>query len=287
MSVGIYGTVSTGDYLYVGTKSGYIGKVKADINPLVQQISKAFGYSMDVQFGDKIRTVNKKSYCKLLNSLGVTEAKVDNIYKYANFGQAVSEITLKPKQLMSEAIGKAERIKFFRKLAEAIVAGQTEKVCKYAFQGAALDITFFDRGIRDVAFNGPFDDLKPGEFCQFEVFEGTPIFHAARKGNKLAVQVLKDLGALLDGEARRYTVAMQISGGNSSSEASYSPSLLFGTLTNGASIGMTGNFKTVVGLTFVNKSMNETLYALDSESLTLVKVEKPKEAPVLPAVTLK
>lgn len=267
MSFKLYATTS-GGYVFIGTQEGCIGKVKADTDPVSQFFLKSMGYSMDMQLGKEIFVVNKRSYVKLLHSLGVAEAKIDNLYKYNNFLLAVAECKLEAKEPMRQAIEKVDRLALFRKLAEAISEGKTEEACELACKGAALEYAFFDRGPQPLAFNHVAENLTTEDLCKFAVFEGTPILLAAKKANEAVVLLLKQLGAPLGAVAREYNFSRGVTGGVKHEESSYSPGCTFNAL-NGLGLSFGTNLRTYKDVNFVDKETDEKKLKLNPDSLIL------------------
>ena len=192
MPLNIYSTVSE-NYLYIGTEKGFIGKVKVDTSATSRFFNKLFGDSMDVTFGDKVKTVNKKSYFKLLQQLNGDKVNPLDIHKYTSFTDVVDLDTAKVLSDMRYAISKADSLNLFKKLGDALSGHRTEEALKYLYKGAAIDYPLYDRDIFGISLTGPTEGLPSNEPYETTVFKGTPLLYAAYKANTVAKNALFEL----------------------------------------------------------------------------------------------
>ena len=119
---------------------------------------------------------------------------------------------------MRDAISDSDRQSLFRKLAIAISEGNTDRALKMIGKGAALDVSYYERGDKDPSFYSDSSEVSSTHKREFTVFKGTPILVAAKKANTLVVQRLKEYGANTSAKGTEYLYKKEITGVSSHPE---------------------------------------------------------------------
>jgi hypothetical protein len=279
MTLNIYTTLLNRNQLHIGTERGYLGTVEIDTNSVSRFFNKTRGQSMDVVFGDKTVTVNKDSYYKLLISLTAKTAdKIERsaIHKFAVFSEAVNLEKAPVQKPMRVAIGKVERLRLFKKLANAIDNDETDKALKYAYCGADLHLPFYDREFFGIAFISPTENLPSNKTYEVGVFKGSPLMHAARKANTVLVKALHKLEGLNMAslsekhQAESYTLDKHTTKGVKKDEFAISPGVSVGT-SAGVELSLGTEVRTSTETTLAEEKTKKVYYQL-GQDLTLVRV---------------
>lgn len=205
----IFTTISSGQ-VHIAADTKYLGSVDSYNNCLTQFFAWLFGRSMTVNFDGKLLSVNKKSYTKLVCSL-TRNAEMNDIRHRSLFRPIAEAATLPQHNLkMRDVISNYDSQVLFKKLAYAISQGDTNKALLMIGKGATLDQAYFDRDQLTPSFKDDTDDLKTTSSYAFTTFLATPILQAARKGNLVVCQFLKDAGANLTFTGRQYNFRREI-----------------------------------------------------------------------------
>lgn len=205
----IYSTVSN-NRTHIAADQNYIGNVNSYNNCLTQLSAAVFMKSMTVNFNGKERSVNKKSYLKLLHNLGHQDLKLSDLSQHKLF-KAVAEKSQLPKgTMMRDAISGRKSDNLACKLARAIYSGQTERAKRMIGQGATLDVVYYSSNNNGVSFHSDCSNLSRTRAYKHVVFNGTAIMHAAIQRNKAVIEHLSLFGANLDTIAKSYTFERKI-----------------------------------------------------------------------------
>ncbi len=191
----IYTTVSNGQ-VHIAADKQYIGSVDSYNNWLTQFFAWLMGKSISVNFDGKLRCLNKESYSILLTSL---TNKVEDVGHHRMFRRMIVETALPQNNLrMRDVIASDDSQRLFRKLAQAISRGDTVKAKRMIGKGAELDKMYYEREGLGISFYEDTSGLFSTSRYEFKVFKGTPILQAARKGNKVVCEILRQFQANLD-----------------------------------------------------------------------------------------
>lgn len=266
----VFTTVSNGA-THVAIGKSYLGKVDSYNNCFTQFFAWLFGRSIQVNFEGKVRSVNKESYVNLLQELGVTAAKVDQVQKFTLFKQVAKGVDLTKRTLtMREAVGDTTRQALYKKLVEALCEGNTVRAKLMIGKGAALEFEAYDRGNQhSPAFSRDIDGLYSGTKYSFTVFKGTPLLIAARRANKVAVEMLKEFGADTNAVGKQYSFKREIEGVSRSYEWRMRPRVSFEEKENEVKYDMA--LEERVDVHTVDKRSEKIKFQLDA-SLALVQV---------------
>jgi hypothetical protein len=219
----IYTTVSYGR-THIAADNKYIGSVDSYNNCFTQLFAWIFRQSMTVNFDGKVRSVNKESYRNLLLSLK-KENEVVRAVSNCHFFRKVAENAKLPQgnMKMRNMISASDRYSLFRKLANAISRGDTDKALLMIGKGAALDIPYYERTGLPPSFKTDTADLSGERRYKFNVFKATPILQASVKANEVVVHHLKEAGANLSVTGQQYTFERAITNVERNLDLSYEP----------------------------------------------------------------
>jgi hypothetical protein len=189
----IYTTISDGQ-THIAADTKYIGTVSSYNNSISKFFASLFGLSVNVNFDGKIRSLNKESYKYLLHNL--TQNKTTTIGQHTLFRSVAENVALPVNNLkMRDVISSTDKHSLFRKLAQAISRGETQRALMLIGKGAEVDNEYFDRSPISPSFYRDSDGLSSESKYQFTVFKAPPIVQAVKKANRAVVDFLKEAGA--------------------------------------------------------------------------------------------
>ncbi len=188
----IYTTVSW-QRLYIAKDFHYVGNVNSYNNCITQFFAWLFGLSMTVDFGGEEYSVDKRSYIRLINSIG-TSATIENVVQYKIFQPNLVGPSQESLSKMRDLIDPQDSRALFRKLAKAIEDGNSTEATAMIYRGAQLDTSYYVREGNLLSFGSVTEDLKQEQAYSFNVLYGPPIVQAANKANDLVVGALRKAG---------------------------------------------------------------------------------------------
>jgi hypothetical protein len=194
----IYTTISDGR-VHIAADAKYLGSVNSYNNFVTQFFAWIFNYSICVNFDGKLRSLNKKSYSKLIETLTLNN-KVNDVKELTLF-RPVAEKAILPgcTWKMRDFINRKDRQALFQKLCAAIAKNNSEKAILMIGKGAEVDSDYYDRESLTPSFQSDTDGLKKDFGYYFSVFKAPPLMQAALKGNmKRVCDFLKEAGANLN-----------------------------------------------------------------------------------------
>lgn len=205
----IYTTVSEGR-VHIAIDDRYVNSVDSYNNCFTQFFAWLFNCSITVYFDGKARSINKKSYTDLIQTL-VPRNEIRNIDAYRVFRSVAETATLPTTdRKMRDVIAMQDRHLLFQKLTLAIYRGDTAKAELLIGKGAALDIVYFDRDQLPPSLNHDSEHLSSQKKYHFTVFKAPPILQAARKGHLAVCQLLEKFGATVNVTGTEYTFQREI-----------------------------------------------------------------------------
>jgi len=215
-SANIYSTYSNGR-LHIAANKDYVGSVNVYRNWLTRFVTKISGFSTRIDFGGKAQIVNKKSYVKLLKKLGTEGVRLSNINGYNDFKQVLEKSTIPSGQMIRNAIDNKKQRLLTRRLATSILSGQNQRAIKMIAKGADIDRVYYSREgtirkANPLAFDSDTQGLKEGWAYKFNVFKGSPIFHAAKLDRTEIVKTLMHWGADKEAVGEEYLFKRKIIG---------------------------------------------------------------------------
>lgn len=221
----IYTTASKGQ-VHIAADTKYIGSVDSYNNCFSQFFAWLFRCSVKVNFDGKVRSINKEGYTNLIWAL-TQNNEMNDIRQYRIFRPIAEAATLPTGNLkMRDVISSKRRQSLFKKLAIAISQGDTTKALLMIGKGAELDIAYYDRNQLHPSFSSDSSDLNSTSRYTFTVFRAAPILQAARKGNTIVCQFLKEAGANLSVTGKQYTFKREITNVDSRLELVVEPRLV-------------------------------------------------------------
>jgi hypothetical protein len=123
--------------------------IKTYRNPIAKFFSKIFGFGIDVEVGGKIRCLNKVSLKSHLQSIGLGDAKLEEVSKigYRTLIETIQEKDSAKLKISQEKLGanfsNTKRMKLFTKMIKQLDANNTQAVMKLIRKGAYIDREFY------------------------------------------------------------------------------------------------------------------------------------------------
>lgn len=203
----IISTVSGGrTHIAMGTRYG--GSVNSYNHWFTRFVARVLRLSMTVTIDGKQRELNKKSYKKLLGSMGYQDVSLKD---HKTLGSSVnSGHQLPDTGQIRDAISPRKKTRLCHKLAEAILQGNENEAVKAIYQGADLERSYDQIGDDRVHFGRFEKDLD--KYCnhRFQVTTGTPWIHASRLQREAVRNALTDAGAQLNAIGSTYVYKRNI-----------------------------------------------------------------------------
>jgi hypothetical protein len=191
----IYTTVSEGR-THIALGPQYLGSVNSYNNPLTQCAARILGWSLEVDFDGKLRSLDKNSYTTLVKNL-TKISEIDNISNYTLFRTNVLDCPTfqlpKNNIRMRDVILQEDSQNLFIKLTLAIFERNTQRALFLIGKGAALDRYVTRDYFQDNISAFRYHTGRSGSENQSTKL--TPIHLATIMKNDVIIDCLKEFGA--------------------------------------------------------------------------------------------
>lgn len=212
-----YTTVDEGR-LHVANDIHYQGNINSYNNCFTKSVTKLFGKSINITIGNSITCLNKNSYIKFLETLGVKGCTRDTIENFKNF-DALSCTFINSKGLMRNHLTSSKTDELGREMIGALTIGDMQKATKLVYKGAEVNQLYWKRDHRQSITFFPHltNDLPHQRITPFQAVQYTPFLQAVANNQLAFANLLEKLGANPDTQGKTCTFSRDIVSVNNSS----------------------------------------------------------------------
>lgn len=192
----LYATKDNGR-VHVAINEYYQDSVNSYNNFITRGITKLFGFSTDVTINGKSRCLNKKSYVKLLSTMGVAEASAQTLDNFKDFN-AIQFKPVTDRGFMRSHLSAAKTDKLGRKLVEAMVLKNDAFLAGQVLgKGASVNQHFWIRGFNNsISYHSKLNyGLPHQKINPFQATNYTPFLYATITHKQGLAALLKKYGA--------------------------------------------------------------------------------------------
>ncbi len=190
----IFSTVSQ-KRTHIAQDTHYLGSVNSYNNFLTKFVAKLFRKGIDIDFSGKKRTLNRKSYQKHLQQLGITDKRVQECLSYTSLITPLPPCQLPRLGYLRDHIHHKKRNKQFNKLIHALAGKDEQKAKKAICKGAEVNQYFYLEGNR-ASTEHPRHRLNRSE-GSISFIEATPLIAAVQNNTSSVADLLAQAGANL------------------------------------------------------------------------------------------
>jgi hypothetical protein len=206
----VFATVDHG-YVQVASGKDYQGEINSYNWWFTKFFAHLFGWSTDVQIGDKVRRLDKKSYVQFLNEHGVPNATLKTIQQFSNFN-STSFVRSTNLGNMRLRLNDRKVQSLTRKMVNSLVCNDLDKAAKLLGKGSSVNDLFWIREYdKKIVFNYRFtEDLPCRRILPFTASHMTPLFFAASHNYNAFANLLKEFGADSNTVGQVYTFSREL-----------------------------------------------------------------------------